>query len=167
MILVAGVGNIFMRDDGFGVEVVRRLAHLELPAGTRVVDFGIRSFDLAFALLDKPALTILVDATQLGGPPGTMYTIDPGQEDFSTMKDRSMDGHRLDLVQVFNLAIQMGGSLGNMRVVGCEPDTFGPDEGLMGLSPAVEQAVDQAVAIVQSLIAEARTETSLPLRLSA
>jgi hydrogenase maturation protease len=159
-ILVAAVGNIFLGDDGFGSEVARRLSGVHLPDDVRVVDFGIRSFDLAFALLDNPSLTILVDATHLGGVPGTLYTMDPTQEDFVCKEERFIDGHRLDLVQVLRLTLQMGGRLGRILLVGCEPETFGPEEGLMGLSATVAAAVDQAVAIVGSLVAQAGTETT-------
>ena len=162
-VLIAGVGNIFLGDDGFGVEVARRLALAELSADVRVVDFGIRSFDLAFALQDCPALTILVDATRLGGAPGTLYTIDPTQEDFSRMEERFIDGHRLDVVQVLKLAQQMGGRLGKMLLVGCEPATFGPEEGSMELSPVVAAAVDQAIEIVRKIAAGIQMETTPPV----
>ena len=70
-ILVAGIGNIFLGDDGFGVEVAQQLVTRQLPEGVRVVDFGIRGFDLAYALLDAPDATILVDAMPRGDPAGT------------------------------------------------------------------------------------------------
>src|SRR6202030_732892 len=76
-ILIAGIGNIFLGDDAFGVEVVRRLAARKLPDAIRVVDFGIRGFDLAYALMEGYEITILVDATPRGGQPGTLYTIEP------------------------------------------------------------------------------------------
>ncbi len=76
-ILVAGIGNIFLGDDGFGVEVIRRLSSREFPAEVRVEDFGIRGYDLAYALLDGPDVTILVDAAARGGAPGTIYVIEP------------------------------------------------------------------------------------------
>ena len=76
-VLVAGIGNMFLGDDGFGVEVVRRLAGRTLRPGVTIRDFGIRGFDLAFNLVDGADLTILVDATARGGAPGTLYTIEP------------------------------------------------------------------------------------------
>jgi hydrogenase maturation protease len=79
-ILVAGIGNIFLGDDGFGVEVVRRLAARPHADNVRVADYGIRGFDLAFALLDDPAATILIDAMPRGGAPGTVYVLDPDLE---------------------------------------------------------------------------------------
>ncbi len=166
-ILVAGVGNIFLGDDGFGCEVARRLAAFPLAGEVKVVDFGIRSFDLAFALLDSPLLTILVDATQLGGVPGTLYTIDPTQEEFVHQEERFIDGHRLDVVQVLALAKQMGGRLGKILLVGCEPETFGPEEGLMELSAPVAASVDRAVEIVESLIAQTGTQSALAQSMTA
>ena len=77
-ILVAGIGNIFLGDDGFGVEVVRQLASRRYAENVRVADYGIRGFDLAFALLDDPAATILIDAMPRGGQPGTVYVLAPG-----------------------------------------------------------------------------------------
>jgi hydrogenase maturation protease len=76
-LLVAGIGNIFLGDDAFGVEVVKRLAQRPLPEGVRVVDFGIRSYDLAYALMDDWDLAILVDALPRGGEAGTVYTVEP------------------------------------------------------------------------------------------
>src|SRR5690242_16020615 len=76
-ILIAGVGNIFLGDDGFGCEVAGRLARRPLPDGARVIDFGVRSLDLAYALMDGYDLTILVDAVQRGGEPGSLYVIEP------------------------------------------------------------------------------------------
>src|ERR1051325_7107702 len=82
-LLVAGIGNIFMGDDAFGCEVARRLSARTLPAGVRVVDFGIRGFDLAYAIMDGPDVTVLVDATPRGGAPGTVYTIEPDLNDLN------------------------------------------------------------------------------------
>jgi hydrogenase maturation protease len=158
-VLVAGLGNIFLGDDGFGVEVARKLAQREFPEEVRVVDFGIRSFDLAFALVDGTDLTILVDATQRGGPPGTLYTIDPGPDNFERMEPQCVDGQRLDPVQVLRMARRMEGRLGRIVLIGCEPATFGSEEdGQLGLSPPVAAAVDRAVELVQSLIDRSRID---------
>ena len=158
-VLVAGVGNIFLGDDGFGVEVARKLAQRQFPEEVRVEDFGIRSFDLAFALVDGADLTILVDATQRGGPPGTLYTIDPGPDNFERMEPQCVDGHRLDPVQVLRMARRMEGKLGRIVLIGCEPETFGTEEdGQLGLSPPVAAAVDRAVELVQSLIDRSRID---------
>jgi hydrogenase maturation protease len=159
-ILIAGVGNIFMGDDAFGVEVARRLLDRKLPDGVRVVDFGIRGFDLGYALMDGQDVTILVDATPRGGDPGTIYTIEP---DLSELESLSMDQmavetHGMNPMKVLAMVKSMGGELKRILLVGCEPATLGPEEGLMGLSEPVEAAVGEAVPIIESLVAKISQE---------
>ncbi len=160
-ILVAAVGNIFLGDDAFGIEVVQRLAARPLPPEVQVHDFGIRGFDLAFAL-DSANTIILVDAVSRGQAPGTLYTIEPDIENLD--EDNASDaqlpnGHAMDPVQVLRLAKQLEVLPGRILLVGCEPETFGPEnEGVMGLSAPVEAAVDRAVELIESLIAKLRTE---------
>ena len=151
--LVAGVGNIFLGDDGFGVEVVRRMAGDTFPDGVKVVDFGIRGVHLAYELLEGYQTTILVDATQRGGAPGTVYVIEPDLE--SIPAGVVMDAHSLDPATVFGMLRALGGSPQDVLVVGCEPATV--DDG-MGLSDVVERAVDEAVRIVRELVAERHDE---------
>jgi hydrogenase maturation protease len=153
-ILVAGIGNIFLGDDAFGVEVVRRLATRKLPDAVRVTDFGIRGFDLAYALQDGYETTILVDACPHGQAPGTLYVIEP---DVKTMDDSApsqpvTDAHAMNPVSVLRMAQAMNIELKNVLLVGCEPETLGGEEGHMGLSGAIEAAVDDAVKLVESLI---------------
>lgn len=152
-ILIAGIGNVFLGDDGFGAEVARRLALRSLPEGVRAVDFGIRGFDLAFALLGGFDAAILVDAVQRGGAPGTLYVIEPDAAPDS--RGELLAPHGMHPVRALHLVEAMGGRLGPLRVVGCEPATFGDeDDGLMGLSPPVEAAVDPAVSLVEALARE-------------
>src|SRR5262249_29803931 len=101
-VLVAGIGNIFLGDDGFVVEVVRRLAVRPLPAEVRVVDYGIRTFDLAFALMDDFDLVILVDASPRGGPPGTLYVIEPELDDphQSAVAEKLVETHGMNPMKV-------------------------------------------------------------------
>ena len=155
-ILVAGIGNIFMGDDAFGCEVARRLAGRELPEGVRVVDFGIRGFDLAYAIMDGPDVTLFVDATARGGEPGTLYTIEPDLDELNSLGEGGMlvEPHGMDPVKVLSMVKSLGGEFKRILLVGCEPATFGPAEGQMGLSEPVERAVDEAVVIVESLVAE-------------
>jgi len=151
-LLVAGIGNIFLGDDGFGVEVVRRLAGRELPSGIRVVDFGIRGFDLASALLEPHDLVILVDAAQRGGNPGTLYLMEPEMTQDGVP---SFEGHGMDPAQVLRNVRAMGGSPGRVLVVGCEPESFGAAEtGRMGLSETVARAVEEAVEMIGSLLSK-------------
>ena len=151
--LVAGVGNIFLGDDAFGVEVVRRMAGDTFPDGVKVADFGIRGVHLAYELLEGYQTTILVDATQRGGAPGTVYVIEPDLE--SIPAGVVMDAHSLDPATVFGMLRALGGSPQDVLVVGCEPATV--DDG-MGLSDVVERAVDEAVRIVRELVAERHDE---------
>ena len=154
-ILIAGVGNIFMGDDAFGVEVVRRLSLRALPDGVRVRDFGIRGFDLGYALMEDQDLTILVDATPRGGEPGTIYTIEPDLSELETapVDQMAVETHGMNPMKVLAMVKSMGGDFKRLLLVGCEPATLGPEEGLMGLSEPVEAAVDEAVAVVESLVA--------------
>jgi hydrogenase maturation protease len=152
-ILIAGIGNIFLGDDGFGVEVVRRLAHCQLPPDVRVVDFGIRGFDLTYALQDGYETTILVDACPHGEKPGTVYAIEPSLEAADNAGEQGMvDAHSMDPMNVIRLAQAMNAPIKRMLLVGCEPETLGGEEGAMGLSAAVEAAVDVAVKQITSLV---------------
>jgi len=153
-ILVAGIGNIFLGDDAFGVEVVRRMAGLDLPASVRVVDFGIRGFDLAYALQDGYETTILVDACPQGQAPGTLYVIEPDLEalDGPDAAPATVEAHAMNPMSVLRMARAMNIGAKHILVVGCEPETLGGEEGQMGLSQPVDAAVDQAVKLVQSLV---------------
>ncbi len=154
MILVAGVGNIFLGDDGFGVEVARRLAGVDLPPDVKVTDFGIRGVHLAYELLDGYEFVILIDASPRGGEPGTLYVIEPEAEPEPDPDEiPPLDAHGMDPGAVLALLRVLGGRVDRIVVVGCEPAIA--DEG-MTLSPPVEAAVDQAVALVQELINEYR-----------
>ena len=152
-ILIAGIGNIFLGDDGFGVEVVQRLAHCQLPAEVRVVDFGIRGFDLTYALQDGYETTILVDACPHGEQPGTVYVIEPNLDSAGDSADQGMvDAHSMNPMNVILLARAMNAPIRRMLLVGCEPETLGGEEGAMGLSACVEAAVDVAVEQISSLV---------------
>lgn len=148
-VLVAGVGNVFLGDDGFGVAVARRLAGECLPEGTRVADFGIRGTHLVFELLDPPDLLILVDATARGGAPGTLYVIDPEIEAVDGHAGTPAVGHALAPAVVLATVRSLLGRLPRTRVVGCEPSSL--TEG-MELSPAVQRAVEPAALMVRRLI---------------
>jgi hydrogenase maturation protease len=152
-ILVAGIGNIFLGDDAFGVEVVRRLSSRELPPSVRVTDFGIRGYDLAYALLDGYDTTILVDACPRGEPAGTLYVIEPDLNDLGGLEEKqgAVEAHGMNPLNVLRLATSMG-PLKRVLLVGCEPGTLGPDEGQMGLSDPIEAAIEDAVKIVESLV---------------
>jgi hydrogenase maturation protease len=157
-ILIAGIGNIFMGDDAFGVEVAQRLLRRPLPDGVRVVDFGIRGLDLAYALLDDPDLTIMVDAAPRGGTPGTLYLIEPELEQLGELDEPALEAHGLDPVKVLHLVRRLGGQPRRLLVVGCEPAELDPDDGQLGLSEAVQAAVDEAIGLIESLVDKALAE---------
>ncbi len=159
-ILVACIGNIFLGDDGFGVEVARRFAPRPLPEGVRVVDFGIRGLDLAYALLDGSEVTIFVDATPRGGAPGTIYVIEPDLADVYSAKLEAppVEAHSMNPMNVLRMVVAMGGTLERILLVGCEPATLGGEEGVMGLSEPVAAAVDEAVATIESLVSTLRMD---------
>ncbi|MCW2885936.1 MAG: hybD [Streptosporangiaceae bacterium] len=147
--MVAGVGNVFLGDDGFGVEAVRRLAASPLPEGVTAGDYGIRGVHLAYELLNGYDLLILIDAVQRGGEPGTVYVIDPGAP---TGEPAPMDAHDLNPESVLASLQSLGGSVPRVLVVGCEPADV--SEG-MGLSEPVARALDDTVRTVRELLEEA------------
>jgi hydrogenase maturation protease len=160
-ILVAGIGNVFLGDDAFGVEVARRLADRPLPEGVRVEDFGIRGIDLAYALEDGWETVVLVDAAPRGGPPGTLYVIEPdpapgggeGPGPSAAGDLPALDAHGLDPAKVLGLAAALGVRPPRILLVGCEPGPEGPGEDLDGeLSPPVRAAVEEAIPLVESLV---------------
>jgi hydrogenase maturation protease len=153
-ILVAGIGNIFNRDDAFGVSVTAKLAREPMPQNVRVVDFGIRGFDLMSELLDGYDLTILVDAVSRGGAPGTLYTIEPDLDAITGNGGPGTHGnaHRLDPLEVLAAVKGAGARLGRVFVVGCEPALLEDDTGCIGLTEQVEAAVDPAIEMIRSLI---------------
>jgi hydrogenase maturation protease len=154
-VLVAGIGNVFLGDDGFGVAVAEALAARDRPAGVHVEDFGIRGMDLAYALAGYD-LAILVDAAPRGGAPGTLYVIEPSLG----AGDGGFDAHGMDPVSVLALARTLGGPLPRVLVVGCEPATRmtgEEDEVVAELSAPVRAAVGEAVRMVESLVMEETT----------
>jgi hydrogenase maturation protease len=166
-VLVAGIGNIFLGDDGFGVEVVRRLAAAALPDGVTVKDFGIRGLDLAYALMGDYDLSILVDATPQGGRPGTLYTIEVDPAGIDRAEDVTIDTHAMNPVRVLQLVKAMGGEPRSLLVVGCEPAVLEDENGVMGLSRPVEAAVDEAVSMVRALIAGHQQRRPIPIDATA
>jgi hydrogenase maturation protease len=162
-ILVACIGNIFLGDDGFGVEVARVLSSRGLPEEVKLVDFGIRGFDLVYALLDGYDVTIFVDATPRGQQPGTVYLIKPDLSELNDMPPQEMmiEPHGMNPMKVLAMARSMGGEFTKIYLVGCEPAYTGEeDEGYMGLSEPVQCAVAEAVKMVEGLISDIRAENT-------
>jgi hydrogenase maturation protease len=151
-VLVAGIGNIFLGDDGFGVEVVRRLSTESLGDDVDVVDFGIRGVHLAFDLADgRYDAAILVDAVTKGGEPGTLYVIDPDMVNGS-LESTDADAHSLTPDAVLAWIRRVDGETPTRIVVlGCEPSTT--DES-MELSEPVANSIDVAIEMIRALISE-------------
>ena len=155
-VLIAGIGNIFFGDDGFGVEVAQRLMRESWPQDITVRDFGIRGFDLACALQEDYDAFVLIDAYPRGGTPGSLYVveIDCASLDPLPQNAPAMDAHALDPLQVLKTVRAMGGSPKRVILVGCEPEVLSEDqqvEGRIGLSDPVEAAIVEAMELVRSL----------------
>jgi hydrogenase maturation protease len=162
-VLVAGVGNVFLGDDGFGVALAGRLAARPLPASVDVVDFGIRGMDLVYALQRGYDAAVFLDATPRGAAPGTLSVIevDPGEG------DATLDTHGMDPLKVLGLARATGPVPPRILVLGCEPAVLGDESGedvLVALSPPVEAVLDDAVRLAESLLDEltSQDQTEVP-----
>jgi len=148
-VLVAGIGNVFRSDDGFGCEVVRRLTAEAWPDGVRVVDYGIRGVHLAYDLLDPWAVLVLVDALPGPGEPGGVVVMEIGEEHLGA--EASVDAHGMDPATVLATLAALGGRLPpRTLLVGCAVAETGDG---MGLTPAVEAAVDEAARTVRGVVA--------------
>jgi hydrogenase maturation protease len=151
-VLVAGVGNVFRTDDGFGSEVARRLSALPWPDGVRVVDYGIRGLHLAYDLLEPWDALVLVDAVPDRGGVGTVAVLEIGAEHLRG--GHQVDAHGMDPGAVLATLAALGGRLPrHTLLVGCQVAETA--EG-MGLTRAVDAAVDEAVRVVGALVAELR-----------
>ncbi len=143
-VVVAGIGNVFLGDDGFGVEVVRRLRQAQLPADVEVLDVGLRGLHLAYRLAAGGDLLVAGDAVSRGGAPGTVYVLEPTPDALAGWAD----AHAMDLASVFATVQALGGTLGRVLVVGCEPAEICER---MGLSAAVEGAIDHAIERIRAI----------------
>ena len=155
-ILIACIGNIFLGDDAFGCEVARCLAQRRLPEEIELRDFGIRSYDLAYALMDGYETTVFVDATPRGGTPGTVYVIEPDREEIDRIDDGEalFEPHGMNPMKVLSMVKTLGGDFNKIVVVGCEPAYTGEnDDGYMGLSEPVAAAVEKAADVVELVVA--------------
>lgn len=151
--LIAGVGNIFLGDDGFGVEVARRLAKLELPEWVAVGDYGISGMHLAYDLADGVAKAIIIDAMPRGGEPGTVYLVEPdvGPDGGAPVSPGLLDGHGMQPDVVIGMLRTLDARVPQLLIVGCEPASA--DYGI-GLSAPVQAAVDEAIKLVLKLLEE-------------
>jgi hydrogenase maturation protease len=166
-ILIACIGNIFLGDDGFGVAVAERLRGRPYAAGVEVVDFGIRGVELAYTLLDGCDTLVLVDAVARGGAPGTLYLIEPDPPASAAAPGWEaarvpVDAHSMDPLKVLAFAHALGARPGRTLVVGCEPAPAGDNDAdtpmSMELSEPVRAALDEAVRMIDALIARLSTD---------
>jgi hydrogenase maturation protease len=150
-ILVAGIGNAWLRDDGFGGEVARRLEARVLPAGITVIDFGTGGLDLAYEVMRGYDALVLIDVSRQGGEPGTLYVMEPAEEDIAAgIEDGELlDPHGMDPQTVLRFVRAVGGWPGKVVVIACEPAEV--EEMGLGLSDEVSAAVDRAVELVESV----------------
>lgn len=152
-ILIAGIGNIFLGDDGFGVEVARRLLLRGLPGEVRVVDFGIRGLDLVYALQDGCETTILVDAYPHGQKPGTVSLIELDLSEIAGSSADCVQPHAMHPLNVLRMALAMNNRpLRRVLLLGCEPASLGGEEGCLGLSEVVQGALDEAIKTIESAV---------------
>jgi hydrogenase maturation protease len=160
--LIAGLGNIFESDDGFGCSVAAALDGAALPAGTEVHDFGIRGVHLAYQLLEPYDLVVIVDAVSRGGAPGTLYVIEhavdlerPAAGDDVPL----LDAHDMAPDEVLALVPMLGGRLGGVVVVACEPQTLAPG---LGLSAPVAGSVERAAELVIEIARDSDVRARVP-----
>jgi len=160
-ILIACIGNIFLGDDGFGFEVAKALSGVDLGRAVYVVDYGIRSFDLAYALLEPWQAVILVDVVARGGVAGTQYLLQPAETALLGV-GKSIDPHSMDPVRALEMARSLGKVTAEVFIVGCEPSDFGDDlEGRMGLSEPVAAAIPGTIHLLRDLVAQLQ-ESDVP-----
>ncbi|EEF63105.1 hydrogenase maturation protease [Pedosphaera parvula] len=161
-ILIAGVGNIFFGDDAFGVETARQLMQCPLPESVRVIDFGIRSHDLAYTITDGYDIVILVDATARGAEPGTVYLIEADVNDLREPDHEMANAHSLNPAGVLQMVSSLGGWSGRLYIVGCEPAVLETEDGEIGLSTRVQAAVPKAIEMIRLLLGDLAREEKEP-----
>jgi hydrogenase maturation protease len=156
-VLIAGIGNIFCGDDGFGCEVAQELMRRKLPPGVRAFDFGIRSYDLAYAMLEPNDAVILVDAVPRNEEPGTVFLLELEINRVDTMAIESVNAHAMNPVAVLQLVRSLGGSPRKLYLVGCEPAVLESDE--LGLSVKIKTALPVALEMIDELLGKLFHET--------
>lgn len=171
-ILVAGFGNIFLGDDAFGCEVVRLLVDMQVPDDVAICDFGIRGYDLAYALLEPCKVIILIDAIARGLRPGTVSVLQPADSADPPSVSDILDPHSMNPARLLYVARTLGEITAKIYIVGCEPSDFSDElEDRMGLSEPVQSAVPKAAQVVMELIqresGQPETSAASELRLEA
>lgn len=159
-ILVAGIGNAWLKDDGFGGEVVKRLEARDLPQEAAVFDFGTGGLDLAYEVMRGYDALVLIDVSRQGGEPGTLYVMEALEQDVEAgIEDGQMiNPHAMDPQTVLRFVKTLGAWPGKVVVVACEPAQM--EEMGLGLSDEVERAVEGAVKLVVDTIEELRSDAA-------
>jgi hydrogenase maturation protease len=158
-VLIAGIGNAWQRDDGFGSEVARRIEQRELPEGVAVIDFGTGGLDLAYQAMYGYDAILMIDISRQGGEPGTLYVMEVDEDEVAAgaVEDGEvLNPHGMDPETVLRFIKITGSWPGKVVIVACEPQTI--EEMGMGLSPVVEEAVERAVTLVIETAAELLTD---------
>ena len=160
-ILVAGVGNAWLRDDGFGGEVARRLEQRELPAGVSVMDVGTGGLDLAYEVMRGYDARVILDVSRQGGEPGTLYVMEPDEAEVqgSIEDGEVINPHAMDPHTVLRFVKSLGAWPGRVVVIACEPADV--EEMGWGLSEQVQEAVERAVDLVVETIDSLRALPAL------
>ena len=151
-ILIAGIGNIFFGDDAFGCEVAQQLIREPLPDGVRAFDYGIRSYDLAYAMLEPNDAVILIDAVPRGEVAGTVFLLELDINKLDNAGIESVNAHTMNPVAVMQLVRSLGGSPRKLYLIGCEPAVLETEE--LGLSEKVRSAVPLALDMIRELISK-------------
>ena len=159
-ILIAGVGNAWMQDDGFGGEVVRRLSEREAEPGVTCEDFGTGGLDLAYEVMRGYDALMLLDVTRGGGPPGTLYVLEPEESEIAAgIEDGEMiDPHAMDPQTVLRFVRAVSGWPGSVVVIACEPAEV--EEPGLGLTPEVAAAVPRAIELVHETLTGLREKAA-------
>jgi hydrogenase maturation protease len=153
-ILIAGIGNIFFGDDAFGCEVARELSARTLPPEVTVRDFGIKSYDLAYALAEKYDAIVLVDAMPRGDPPGTTFLVEIEAGGLAELDAEITDAHTMNPVNALKMAQSVGPVSAKIYLVGCEPAKLEGEDGEIGLSEPVQRALPQAIELIETVVRE-------------
>ena len=160
-ILIAGVGNAWLRDDGFGGEVARKLEQRELPEGVAVMDVGTGGLDLAYEVMRGYDALVVLDVSRQGGGPGTLYVMEADEDSVQGAIDDGdvINPHAMDPQTVLRFVKSIGAWPGRVIVIACEPADV--EEMGWGLSDQVKEAVERAVELVVETIEELRAEPVL------
>jgi hydrogenase maturation protease len=157
-VMIAGVGNMFMQDDGFGGAVIKKMQHKNFPEGVEIKDFGTGGLKLAYDLMRGYDGLILLDASPRGEKPGTLYVIEPNQDDINPdlQQGGPIDPHGADPATVLRFVKSIGSWPGKVIIVACEPEAVGDFE--IGLSAPVMAAIDKAIEMVEDIVNDIYTE---------